>query len=170
MAYDFRNITVLVVENTQAMFEITKSVLMTFGVNAVHYAFDYKQGYRNFCRIKPDLVVMDWLEEPMNGLELTKKIRSDPDSPNPFVPIILMTGHSSTKRVMMARDSGITTLMAKPYNAKMLYNRIELLVEKPKPFVKSESFIGPDRRHLRDPAAYVGPERRTEADLAVAGH
>jgi len=161
MAYEFKNISVLIVENAQPMFELTKSVLTTFGVNRVYHALEYKDGFRNFCRYKPDLIITDWLEGSLNALDLTKSVRSDPSSPNPFVPIILMTGYSSTKRVLMARDSGITAFMAKPYNAKTLFSKIEHLVEHPRQFVKSEYFIGPDRRHMRETEyCYSGPDRR----------
>jgi CheY-like chemotaxis protein len=162
VSYDFENITVLIVESSQAMFDLTKSVLITFGVNQIYSAYGFKQGFEMFHHINPDLIIMDWLEEPNNGMELTKKIRSDPDSPNPFVPIILMTGYTLKKRVVMARDSGITTFMAKPYTAKALYKRIEQLVELPRQFVKSENYFGPDRRALRE-EMYKGPERRSDA-------
>jgi CheY-like chemotaxis protein len=144
------------------MFSLTKSVLMTFGVTQIYSAFSTKQGFNTFCRLNPDLVIMDWLGEPKNGgLDLTKLIRSDRASPNPFVPIILMTGYSQKKRVLMARDSGITEFIVKPFTAKALYQRIEQLIEKPRLFVKSDSYFGPDRRRKRD-TEYTGPERRDD--------
>lgn len=161
MSYQFRNITVLVVESTKAMFDLTKSVLVTFGVNQVYSAFGYEEGFELFCRLNPDLVIIDWLDEPKNGLELTKRLRRDPKSPNPFTPVILMTGYSQKKRVLQARDSGITELLVKPYTAKTLYQKIEQLIEKPRHFVRSESYFGPDRRREAREEGYKGPERRT---------
>lgn len=142
------------------MFDLTKSVLVTFGVKQVYSAFDYQRGFENFCHISPDLVIMDWLDDPLNALELTKKIRTDPASPNPYAPIILMSGYSLKERVLKARDSGITCFMAKPYTAKALYTRIEQLVERPRQFVRSEDFFGPDRRSERS-STYTGEERRS---------
>lgn len=167
MAYDFNKISVLIIESTQPMFELTKSVLKAFGVNQIYHAFDAKQGFQKFCRAKPDLVIMDWLDEPANALQLTKKIRSDGESVDPYVPIILMSGHSSKKRVLSARDSGVTSFMAKPYSARVLYDRIEYLVECPRRFVRSASFCGPDRRSGR-PSNYEGVERRTEDAALLA--
>lgn len=159
MSYQFRNITVLVVESTKAMFDLTKSVLTAFGVNQVYSAFGYDEGFETFCRVNPDLVIIDWLDDPKNGLELTKKIRTDAKSPNPFTPVVLMTGFSQKKRVLQARDSGITEFLVKPYTAKALYQKIEQLIEKPRHFVKSENYFGPDRRRGRE-EEYRGPERR----------
>ncbi len=161
VTYKFEKITVLVVESSHAMFELTKSVLNTFGVNHIHSAYGFDEGFNALHKLNPDFVIIDWLSEPLNGLELTKKIRSDPASSNPFVPIILMSGYSVKKRVLTARDSGITTFLAKPFTAKMLYKRIEELIEFPRQFVKNEHYFGHDRRHKRT-GKYAGPERRTE--------
>lgn len=159
MAYQFRNITVLVIESSRAMFDLTKSVLTTFGVNQIYSAYGFDQGFETYCKLNPDLVIVDWLEDPNNGLELTRKIRSDAASPNPFTPVILMTGYSQKRRVIAARDSGITEFLVKPFTAKAMFQRIEQLIERPRNFVKSEGYFGPDRRRKKD-SEYKGPERR----------
>src|SRR5690606_12159666 len=160
MTYQFKNMKVLIVESTRAMSDLTKSVLMTFGVTDMHTAFDSTEGFNLFCSVEPDLVIIDWLQEPDNGLELTRRIRSDKRSPNPFTPIILMTGYSQKRRVVQARDSGITEFLVKPFTAKALYQRIEQIIEMPRYFVVSEKYFGPDRRRRRE-NSYAGPDRRT---------
>jgi CheY-like chemotaxis protein len=159
MSYEFRNITVLVVESNEAMFGLTKTVLEAFGVNQVYSAYGFDEGFDTYCRVAPDLAVIDWLEDPKNGLELCRRIRTDEGSPNPFTPVILMTGYSQRKRVVQARDSGITEFLVKPFTAKALYQKIEQLVEKPRHFVRSDNYFGPDRRRGRE-KDYGGPDRR----------
>ncbi len=161
MSYQFKNITVLVVESTRAMFDLTRSVLQAFGVNQVYSAYGADEGFETFCRVNPDLVIIDWLEDPANGLELTRRIRTDAKSPNPFMPIVMMTGYSQKKRVLQARDSGITEFIVKPFTAKALYQKIEQLVERPRHFVSSENYFGPDRRRKRE-GEYKGPDRRSD--------
>ena len=97
--------------------------------------------------------------DSMDGLELIEKIRNDEDSPDPFVPIILMTGYSNQVRVETARDSGMTEFLAKPFKARDLYTRIVQIIEKPRQFVKNDYFFGPDRRRRKD-EDYAGPVRR----------
>lgn len=160
MAYDFKTISALIVDGSPAMLDLIRSVLFTFGIKSALTAQTSSQGFKVFCQNNPDLVIVDWLEEPDNGLILTKKIRTDPKSPNPFVPVIMMTGYSQKKRVMMARDSGITEFLAKPFTAKALYDRIEKIIETPRQFVKAPEFFGPDRR--RKSKNHTGDERRAE--------
>ena len=59
-----------------------------------------------------------------DGLELTQMIRQPGANANPYVPIIMLTGHSEKKRVIAARDAGVTEFLAKPISAKALYQRI----------------------------------------------
>ncbi len=162
MSYQFKNISVLIVESSRALLGVTKGVLETFGIVRVYPAYGAEEGYKKFCEIKPDLVIIDWMDDPMNGIALTKQIRSAQDSVNPYVPIIMMTGYSQKRRVLMARDSGITEFLVKPYTAKALYQKIEQIIEFPRVFVKSEGYVGPDRRRRRENTGYNGSERRQD--------
>ncbi|MFN3827498.1 MAG: response regulator [Micavibrio sp.] len=159
MAYKMHNISVLVVEDNLPMLEITKSLLLTFGVGHVITAQNGEIGFRRFCEINPDIVIADWMMKPVDGISLTRIIRNDPRSPNPYVPIVLMTGFSEKRRVFQARDAGVTEFLVKPFNARDLYKRMVQVIERPRQFVRASDFFGPDRRrHSRGP--YDGPMRR----------
>lgn len=159
MAYQFKNIKILVVENNDPMRNLVKSLLLTFGVGEVMGAVNGEQGFDVFCEESPDLVIADWLMDPVNGIELVEKIRRDSRSPNPFVPVILMTGFSEKRRVEWARDTGVTEFLVKPFTARTLYERIAIIIERPRQFVRAPDFFGPDRRRKSD-KGYNGPDRR----------
>lgn len=161
MAYEFHNISVLVVEDNQPMLEITKSLLLTFGVGVVIGAKNGKEGLDKLRRHNPDLVIADWMMKPVDGISFTRHVRKDADVPNPYVPIILMTGFSEKRRVLQARDAGVTEFLVKPFNARDLYKRIVQIIERPRQFVRSEDFFGPDRRR-KDYTNYNGPYRRED--------
>ena len=69
----------------------------------------------------------------------------------------MLTGHSE-KSVTAARDAGVTEF-AKPISAKGLYQRIINVVANPRPFIKTKTYFGPDRRRNIN-SNYIGPERR----------
>jgi two-component system chemotaxis response regulator CheY len=75
------------------------------------------------------------------------------------VPIVMLTGHSEKKRVIAARDAGVTEFLAKPISAKALYQRVLNIVANPRPFIRTKSYFGPDRRRNVNPN-YAGTERR----------
>lgn len=166
MTYQFKNITVLVVDSQPAIVDLIKGVLTMFGVKHIITCTDGATGLKAAQTQSPDLMIVDWDLDSMNGIEFTKKVRHDPK--NPYVPIIFMTALSSTKRVSEARDSGITEFLRKPFTAESLYKRIEAIVEKPRAFVHSEGFVGPDRRRRRD-EPYNGTDRRGGRDTPPDG-
>lgn len=159
MSYQLENIKVLIVEDNQPMLELAKSILNTFGIANVNTAKDGEAGFKLYCQDLPDLVIADWMMKPMDGISLTRRIRNDPASPNQFVPVILMTGFSEKRRVFQARDAGVTEFLVKPFNARDLYRRICQVIEKPRQFIRSEDFFGPDRRR-KVMANYDGDHRR----------
>ncbi|MEC7702831.1 MAG: response regulator [Pseudomonadota bacterium] len=161
MAYNFNSVTVLVVDDNIPMLQITKSLLLTFGVGNVLTAKDGEAAFELFQRYDPDLIITDWMMRPMDGIALAKKIRRDKTAKNPYVPIILMTGFSEKHRIFEARDEGITEILVKPFKARDLYKRLFQIIEKPRQFVRSEDFFGPDRRR-RNNGEYQGPRRRQE--------
>lgn len=159
MPYDLSQVKVLIVDDMQAMLSLTVSLLKTFGFKSVDGARSAEDGYELFKRENHDIVITDWLMEPMDGLELIQMIRRREDSPNQFVPIILMTGYSDKPRVMTARDKGTTEFLMKPYTVKDMYARITQIVEKPRQFVEAGEFFGPDRRRKRN-FEYSGADKR----------
>ncbi len=145
------------------MVDLLKSLLNTYGFEQVSTARNGDEGFEVFCKESPDLVITDWMMKPGDGISLARRMRNDPISPNQFVPVILMTGFSEQRRVMQARDAGITEFLVKPFNARDLYRRIAQIIERPRQFVRSEDFFGPDRRRKKD-TDYAGQNRRDAAE------
>lgn len=159
MAYVLDNVRILVVDDMKPMLDLTKAILNIFGFQHVYTADNGEKAFELVCSKEPDLVITDWIMEPMDGLELTKMIRNDKRSPDPFVPIVMMTGFSSRLRVEAARDAGITEFLVKPYTSEDLYRRVYQIIEKPRQFVEANGFFGPDRRRRLD-VEYDGPGKR----------
>lgn len=159
MSYQFQNITVLIVEDNIPMLELAKALMTAFGVKNVIGAKDGEEGFKKFCENNPDIVIADWMMKPMDGISMARRIRNDNASPNKYVPFILMTGFSEKRRVMQARDAGVTEFLVKPFTARDLYKRLYQIIERPRQFVRSEDFFGPDRRRKSD-NDYAGPQRR----------
>lgn len=167
MSYSFDRVRILVIEDNQPMLEICRTLLLTFGVGEVLTARNGDEGFEIFCKENPDIIIADWMMEPTDGIKMTRKVRNDSTSPNHYVPIILMTGFSEKKRVVQARDAGVTEFLVKPFTARDLYKRIAQIIERPRQFVRSGEFFGPDRRRKADPV-YKGPLKRETDSAAMA--
>lgn len=165
MPFDFKKLTVLVVEDTAPMRKLMTSVLETLGVGRVLTADNGERGFEVFRRENPDIVIADWHMTPMSGIELTREIRSNMISPNRMAPIVLVTGYSALNRVSEARDAGVTEFLVKPFSANDLAKRLAYVINKPRDYIDCKTYFGPDRRRRSTPD-YRGPRRRVEDNVA----
>lgn len=161
--YNLERLNFLIVDDNKHMRALVKSILHALGAKNVLDASDGADAFKELRHYPADIIICDWNMDPLDGLDFTRLVRTGNDSPNPFVPIIMLTGHTEMNRVVEARDSGIHEFLAKPISAKGLYSRIRAIIEHPRPFVRAGLYFGPDRRR-RELASYMGPERRKDAN------
>ena len=157
--YDFKDLRVLLCDDSLQIRALVRNCLMAFGINDIVEASDAKTGFEEMMDSDPDLVITDWNMPAGDGIDLVHLIRHSPDSPNTYVPIIMLTGYSELERVEIARDMGVSSFLAKPMSANSLYKRLVSLVEDQRLFIRSADFFGPDRR-FKESETLEGPERR----------
>jgi CheY-like chemotaxis protein len=165
--YRFERLKILAVDDNAHMRKLVVTILQAFGV---HHVFEAENGDRAWASLRennPDVLVLDWMMEGMSGLELARMIRTNPQAPNPFVPIIMLTGYTSLDHVRQARDAGVNEFIAKPVAAKTMMARLVSVIEHPRPFVRTSVYFGPCRRR-RTNDEYKGPERRNETRQQAA--
>jgi len=166
--YNLSRLNFLIVDDNKHMRALVKSILHALGVKNVLEATDGADAFKELRHFPADVIICDWNMSPLDGLDFVRMVRTGSDSPNPFVPIIMLTGHTEMNRVMEARDSGVHEFLAKPISAKKLYSRIRSIIENPRPFVRAGLYFGPDRRRRTNPN-YNGPERRKSEMEPVEG-
>jgi two-component system chemotaxis response regulator CheY len=168
MGYNLSKLRVLVVDDSKNMRMLVRTVLTAIGVQTVREAGDGNSAMTELRSNPIDIAIIDWVMEPMDGLDFVRQVRTAEDSPNQFLPIIMMTGHTERHRIFKARDAGVTEFLAKPITAKTLLLRLTNIIEHPRPFVRAKGYFGPDRRRRSED--YTGPERRGQktADIAAS--
>ena len=157
---------VLLADDNDHMRTIVVAMLRSIGVTNVRAVTDGSSALEAL-RLKPaDIAIVDFKMLPLDGVSFTRMVRTAPDSPAPFLPIIMMTGHAEMSRVCEARDAGVTELLVKPVTAKTLLSRLEAVIMHPRPFIRTDSYFGPDRRR-KVMLDYPGPYRRSTDRRAV---
>lgn len=153
------DIHVLVVDDNKQMRFLVRCLLRAGGITKISEAETGAEAF-DAMRARPtDLIIVDWKMAPVDGLAFTNMVRRNSDSPNPFIPILMLTAHTETSRVTAARDAGVSGFIKKPISARLLFDRISNVLTDTRMFVRSPGFFGPDRRHGQD-AGYEGPMRR----------
>jgi CheY-like chemotaxis protein len=91
-------ISVLVVDDNIHMRGILKELLRAMGILNVREAADVEEAMDLIKTNVIDLIIADVSMPEIDGIEFTRMLRSDPRSPNPYVPILIVSGHSERSR------------------------------------------------------------------------
>jgi len=144
---------VLLVDDNEHMRAIVGTILKGIGIVNLREARDGSEALEALRTWPADIAIVDFRMEPMDGVDLIRLVRNAADSRNPFLPIIMMTGFADRPRVEEARDSGVTELIVKPVTAGAIIDRLNAVVYRPRPFVRTADYFGPQRRGIDDVAA-----------------
>ncbi len=166
--YNFDRLNVLVLDDNRNMRALIEAILLSLGVQNIHETHDVKQAFCDLQYFHADIVITDWHMEPLNGLDFVRMVRSGEESPNRYVPIIMLTGHTELHRVCEARDAGVNEFLGKPVSAKALYSRLASIIEHPRMFVHTKTYFGPCRRRRNLGAPHGMKERRAD-ESAIQG-
>ncbi|MEK7246508.1 MAG: response regulator [Pseudomonadota bacterium] len=151
-------IRILVVEDNSFSRRIVMELLKFLGATDVAFVKDGEEAWQEIRKDIPDIVLLDWEMAPVDGIHFLRRVRHDPNSPNPYLPIVMVTGFADRWHVFAARDAGVNEYVIKPVSAKALLDRIQAVIERPRRFVRIGEFFGPDRR--RKEKLFLGPDKR----------
>ncbi len=161
---DMSDLNILVADSNQYMLKIIRAMLRGFGIANIREANDGAIALEELNSHVIDIVIADYALETLNGVEFVELVRGAEDSHSRFVPIIMLSAYTEKWRIEAARDAGVTEFLSKPLCANDLYLRLVEVIEKPRQFIRTNRYIGPDRRR-HDSSTYKGADRRASTDL-----
>ena len=116
----------LVVDDSKTIRIIIKRILIELGfevleavngVNALEVIAPHKAVVK--------LVLADWNMPEMNGLELVKKLRQDPELPS--LKIIMVTTETEMSQMSSSLEAGADEYVMKPFTKDILKEKLELI-------------------------------------------
>lgn len=116
-------------------------------------------------RIKPDLVLIDWVMPIMDGREATTKMKADPQTRH--IPIVMLTSQSRIDDKVAALEAGAQDFLTKPFDSRELVARVEQQMRwrklltadidiAPPPLAPTNAPAPPDASAPLDPATFTG--------------
>ncbi|MBW1896226.1 MAG: response regulator, partial [Deltaproteobacteria bacterium] len=125
---DLRGIKVLVVDDNATSRKILKELLESFSFEVTLAASGEKglSDLENAPEDQPfDLVVMDWKMPGMDGIEASRRIRSQLDLQT-IPPIILVSAYGGEELMQQAEKIGLEGYLLKPVSSSVLFDTIML--------------------------------------------
>ncbi len=124
---DIKNIKVLVVEDITLNRLLMNTILDEFGFEH-DVASNGKIAIEKLQHNTYDIILMDLQMPEMNGFEATEYIRN---IMNYKIPIVALTADVTTVDLAKCRSVGMDDYLSKPFDDRLLYNKIVEFVKKP---------------------------------------
>lgn len=107
-----RNPKVLVVDDEEDVLRFIKDALQHEGIDVVT-AFDGLSGIDVASSEGPDVIILDIMMPLMNGYEVCRQLRDDPETKD--IPVLFLSSAYTTDAVQASRELGAVGYIVKPF-------------------------------------------------------
>ena len=122
-----KEITIVVVEDEADIREVIEHNLSREGYQ-VYSAADGEAGLQLTKRRLPDLVVLDIMLPKIDGLDICREIKADPET-NPL-GIIMLTAKGEESDIVLGLGMGADDYITKPFSPKELIARVKAVLRR----------------------------------------
>lgn len=140
---------IVALDDNHHTLSLIRSVLRSLGHDRIRCYLKPESALAAIEGAPPQLVITDWELGPISGVQFVRSLRASRNLAVARLPIIMLTAHSEDILVRTARDAGIDSFLVKPFSARSLSQHVEAVRSRTRPFIQEESYVGPDRRHMR---------------------
>jgi two-component system chemotaxis response regulator CheY len=161
------NVAAVIVDGDKYLLTIISQILRGFGLTRQFHFTNGEDAKDFLSKNRVDLCIFEQVLPDMNGDDLVRWLRRNPNSKLRFTPVLTLTGYTHVKSVHAARDSGANLVVKKPMSPQTLFDHIVWLSNSDRPFVEGNGYVGPDRRWRIEkpedaPARRAGDEQEAE--------
>jgi adenylate cyclase len=116
---------ILIVDDIETNRDILEARLKPHGYELVQAA-DGEEALAAAERHRPDLILLDVMMPKLDGIEVTRRLKSDPSVP--FMPIVLVTAKGDPKDVVAGLEAGADEYLTKPIDQAALVARVKSML------------------------------------------
>lgn len=163
--FKFSNTRVLSVVSQRGLGGILDTLLQEIGVAGHYPAGSADEAFELIAKHQIDIALIDDNPPALDGIAFTLEVRLGEDSPNPYLPLILMSRAHSIKHTIEAYEAGVHDVMAQPFPMRRLKTHIARCLVQPPKFICSDHYFGPDRKSMKN--GVLGNRRRQFEEQAA---
>ena len=140
---NLQEMKVLVVDDSTTARKIVTEMLHEIGVGTIRGAADGAEAIEVMRTFAADIIFCDLHMTPLDGIELTRILRNSHDSPNPYVPIVMLTADATQAQLKNAVNAGAHAFMTKPVKMNALHRKLFAIFSRPLVYVKENRVLRP---------------------------
>src|SRR5436309_10679500 len=118
---------ILIVEDEQSVVDLLRKGLEPEGFQVIA-AYNGQAGLRAVAEARPDLIILDLTLPELDGFELCRRIRRQPESAR--LPILVLSGRTEEVDKVVMLELGADDYVTKPFNTKELVARVKTLLRR----------------------------------------
>jgi CheY-like chemotaxis protein len=157
---------VLLIDDNEQALEVLASIFRGFGVHRQVKCGSAADAQAVLRSREIDLIVCDTVMPDMDGYAFVRWLRREGPEEARFAPVIMLTGHAARSTIESSRDCGANFIVSKPFTPEVLLQRIYWVAKDERSMVRSDSYVGPDRR-FRNIGPPLGVKGRRKDDLSA---
>jgi len=156
---NLQEMKILVVDDSMTARNILNGMLHEIGIGHTYGAADGAEAIERLRTFSADIMLCDLHLAPLhmapvNGIELTRLIRNASDSPNPYLPIIMLCSDATQVQIKNAMNAGVNAIMSKPIKLIDLHRKMFEIFSRPQVYIRDGRTLRPVlATHTGDAAA-----------------
>jgi two-component system chemotaxis response regulator CheY len=119
---------ILIVDDFSTMRRIIKNLLRDLGFTNTFEADDGNTALPMLKEGGFEFVVTDWNMPIMQGIDLLKEIRKDPELKH--LPVLMVTAEAKRDQIIEAAQAGVNGYIVKPFTAGTLKEKLDKVFER----------------------------------------
>ena len=123
-----KEMKILIVDDFSTMRRIIKNLMRDLGFTNTSEADDGTTALPMLQNGKFDFLVTDWNMPGMQGIDLLKAVRADPELVS--LPVLMVTAESKRDQIVEAAQAGVNGYVVKPFTAITLKEKIDKIFER----------------------------------------
>jgi len=120
-------IRILVVDDEKDIVELISYNLEKEGFAAVK-AYNGEEALKIVQKDRPDLMILDLMLPGMQGMEVTKRLRSNPETAR--LPIVMLTAKNGEVDTILGLEMGADDYVTKPFRVRELMARVRAILRR----------------------------------------
>ena len=114
----------------------------------IEKAFNGQEALQQIQRHRPDVVLLDVMMPVLDGFEVCRRLKSDPDTQ--LIPVVIMTALGQVEDRIKGKEAGADDFLTKPVDRRELMARINSLLRLNRAIAKKINFLEQIQRRLEN--------------------